>query len=523
MAVQFEHFKRYKNFYGVDYKSNDLEYPEEYATDILNVSMRKNGTIEKRKGFQGHATSAGGIGLFSYQRNNPSTGSEESIVLSIDNALKKLEADTLSISYSGSEASAIVNIGYDTVTSAYVLSVAIGTDAVWTQSLGIAVDNPTPYTLSQLVTAINAYGHGLSASNSGPGTVPAPFLHTTVDYDIVSLGTLTVDAQYWSTVSGPVASPFSAAYAQRNSSNFENVSSTQLQNCIYFASGYTEVFKYDGQKVYRAGVPSPELNQPFTSSGAGTDYEYAIRFIHGDAVYNVAEGNLTYSNTVKNTFPAAVTVSVKNLAASSGFNATGAIISTGATGVSTIPVTAGHTLISGDIIYFWDALSGSFVNRTITSTTLTSVSFSASEGLVNVINTGTDNKNVISNNLKIAIYRNVLGGGLAGLFYEVVQIPNNPFAANSTWSDTVADATLELNAELTIPLTDRSPPQKGRYISSFQNLLVTAGDLSNPNVCSFSDIENPEYFPIPDNQITISNLIGDQITGIAPSLSLIHI
>jgi hypothetical protein len=47
--------------------------------------------------------------------------------------------------------------------------------------------------------------------------------------------------------------------------------------------------------------------------------------------------------------------------------------------------------------------------------------------------------------------------------------------------------------------------------------LVTAGNLENVNTVSFSDIESPEYFPVPDNQVIVNDLLGDRITGISPS------
>jgi len=517
MATPYQHLKKYQNFFGVNLKSNDLD-EDEFATDVLNVQMRRNGTLEKRKGHQGHADSQGGIGLFAYQRNNPTTGVQDSIVLSVDDNLKKLETCTLTIAYAGAGTSAVVNIVYSVATSQYVFTIDVGTSTVLTQSLGVAIDNPSLYTITSLATVINAVA-GFTATVSGSGSTPAAFLKTTVEYDIVESGSLSVEAKYWSTVPYPGASPFSGAWAKRNEDTFENVTSTQLQNCIYFSSAYTDVLKYDGQKVYRAGVPTPELNQPFVAGAAGSNYEYILRFIQGDAVLNEVEGNLVYSNTVSATIASGVTVSANNLLPASGFNATGAIISTAAGPTRTLTVNAGHTIISGDKIYFWDNGTSQFVTRTVVSvlTGPDQIVFSSSEDQVTVVNTSTDNKNVISNNLRIAIYRNEAAGGLAGLFYEIIQIPNNPFTANSTWVDTLSDALLVEKYELTIPLTDRSPPQKGKYISSFQNLMVTSGNLEDPNVVSFGDIENAEYFPIPDNQITINNLIGDQITGIAPA------
>jgi hypothetical protein len=46
--------------------------------------------------------------------------------------------------------------------------------------------------------------------------------------------------------------------------------------------------------------------------------------------------------------------------------------------------------------------------------------------------------------------------------------------------------------------------------------MVTAGNITRPNEVSL-DVENAEYFPIPDNQITVQTRQGDRISGIAPS------
>jgi hypothetical protein len=122
---------------------------------------------------------------------------------------------------------------------------------------------------------------------------------------------------------------------------------------------------------------------------------------------------------------------------------------------------------------------------------------------------------VISNNLRIKILRNQNTGVSPTLWFKVVEIPNNSFAATQTYTDNTADA--NLFTQFLELATDRSPPVKGKYLSAYQNLMVTAGDPENPNQVSVSDLTNPEYFPLVFNQFTVTNLQGDVITGIHPA------
>ena len=61
--------------------------------------------------------------------------------------------------------------------------------------------------------------------------------------------------------------------------------------------------------------------------------------------------------------------------------------------VNTIDVDSGHTLKIGDVAYFWDTSSSSFVEREITNTTSTSITVDGSAVSVN------DNV-IISNNFR---------------------------------------------------------------------------------------------------------------------------
>jgi len=382
-----------------------------------------------------------------------------------------------------------------------------------------------------------------------------------------------------------------------NNEDFEPASAVQVQNVLYIATGEDEVQKYDGATVYRAGVPTPG---PITSSDTldaagftGRNYVHKARFIQVDAAGNSTEGNLvtvgtpintehvaiikgnqTLTNTIlvdaghniiagdtveffdtvsaglvtrnitgtttgsitvsgaavtvtdadeiRSTNARRIDVTVSDLQ-TAGFNIGCAIVN-GAQGVfpassvTTINVDDGssgpHTLKAGDTAYFYDALSAAYVEREITAVGANTITI-AGAGV-----TVADNS-VISANLRIGIYRNETSATAPVTWYELVQIPNNAFAATQVYADLTPDASL--GVELILPLTDRSPPPKARYLTTFQNLLIAACLSGKPNVVAWSDVEGAEYFPTPDNQELVQNLDGDRITAIAPSNDILAV
>ena len=204
--------------------------------------------------------------------------------------------------------------------------------------------------------------------------------------------------------------------------------------------------------------------------------------------------------------------------ATSGFNTNCAIVAGAQGPVSTLTVDDGAggqpTLKVGDTAYFYDDTVGvkAYVTKTITSVSYPvggpyTISFS---GNVTVL----DNA-LISNNLRIRLLRNETSATEPTLFYELVDLPNNSFAATQIYVDSTPDESLGI--EWIPPLTDRSAPPKARYLTAFQNLLIAGSLTTDPNVVAWSDIESCEYFPTPDNQQIVQNLEGDRITAVAPS------
>ena len=513
MASSYQFVKRYENFTGVDYKSSDLHFPEQYATELRNVKFTQTGSIEKRKGFQGSAASFGGCGLFTYRKYSE-TGGEVFEVVAVDQQLRRMKEASISVGYTGVEATALVSIVYDPADGHYCLRLQEGATTALDFPLGIGIDETSPVTLADLSTAINGTAN-FTCSVTGDNTTPAAFLDSVLTQSITP-DPLSVMARYWEQINSPFpVFPGNGTY--KNDPDFENTSGVQLQNCLYLANGYDETIKYDGQTAYRAGVPSVDsatATAVLDAAGfTGNNYTYRIQYIQKDAQGNETAGNAIETSPALSFGSASrIDLTITNILNSTGFN-TGCAVSTALqTSVTTINVDDGasgqHTLNVGDTAYFYDAISAGYVERLVTAVSATSITIAGAAVTI-------ANNAVISNNLRIAIWRSKSGAVAPTVWYAVAEIPNNSFIGSQVYSDLTPDTSL--GALFLEPVTDRSPPPKGRYLSSFQGQLMSAGSLAAPNVVSYSDVESPEYFPTPDNQFRVNDLQGDKITGLSPS------
>lgn len=521
MASQNQFIKRYNNFYGFDLKSSDLNYPEQYAQSCINFEINAVGSLVKRKGNAPYAKDSGALGAFVYNRILPDTGAESPELLSVSDRLLKCKETQIQITYSGAQPSATVSLFYDQGTAQYRCQLFAGATMVLNQALGLGIDEPLPYTCQTLRNTIDALPD-FAATISGDGGVPAAFCENVTERSLGSTA-YALKACYWSAVQGVLATQFATAYAARNNVDFEPASAVQLYNVMYFATGKDRIQKYDGQRVYNAGVPTPiNVTSSLVADPGITGYNYVhrVQFYQKDAAGNEVYGNLTkISGANLNPVNQKIDVTFNSISTSSGYNTACAIVNGAQVAVTTITVDNGsggsHTMVAGDTAYFYDAVSAAYVERQITGVTNTTITIAGAAVTV------ADNA-VISANLRVIIYRNRSIGAPPPpatdptLWYVVDEIPHNSFAgATQTYTDSKADASLV--TELVEPLTDRSPPPIGRYLTAFQNLLIIGSLETDPNVVAWSDIESPEYFPTPDNQQVVQNLEGDRVTAVAPS------
>ena len=510
MPVNYIHSQRYTNHFGLDLKSDDLDRAPQFASSMINAQYTKEGDIEKRKGFEGYAEDLVFGGVFTYARMNPTTGKKEFEVVGITDKAHKLLEATMTVTYTGSDAVCLISIFFDDSTDQYRCQILEDVALVLDEPLGKGFDEGGIVDVASLTATITALTD-FTATATGVTTVPAAFLKTVLNHDLSSSGgPLDAIGGYWSAINTTVSSPLAGTDSNKNDLDWEIASAVNLVNNLYVANGYDEAHKYDGQTFYRAGLPSvASISGALGVAGAitGTDYLHLAQYIQHDASGNIYSGNFLKTTTGLSPTAETMDVTVANVLDGSGFNTNCAIVDGAQVTVNTITADNGsggfHTMKVGDTAYFFDSVTGDYVEREVTGITGSSLTVAGAAVTV------ADNA-VISNNLRIGIYRTPSGGG--ALFNLVAEIPNDSFSSTQVFNDNVVDASL--GVEFIEPLTDRSPPPKGKYISSFQNLLVIAGKLDQPRTTFYSDIDFPEYFPADSNSFDTDPRQGDRISGI---------
>ena len=238
-------------------------------------------------------------------------------------------------------------------------------------------DVTSPYLISTFIATITnpVTGiFGLKVAINGDSNKPAAFLQIVEPIIIDSNRRFTMDYWYFSLVNRTVVTTFpgSANVANQNSLEFENASMETFDDVLYIANGFDFPQKYDGQTVYRVGMPVGERPvvtdnvvatiKPFVT---GNVFTYLITYEQIDNVNHLVEGTgsptLTYTIVAAN---AATNVVVENIQPNTGWNTDGAIATGGLSTVygpdingffyDSVPVTAGYTLKIGDNSFYHD-------------------------------------------------------------------------------------------------------------------------------------------------------------------------
>jgi hypothetical protein len=486
--------KQYKNHYGLDLKSSDLDRNESFASDMLNAQYKKDGSLEKRKGYQVRASGSGGHGLARYNKTN-ALGNVEPELLSASDTLKKLTEATMEVSYTGSASVCEISLYYDPDVLEYKCQILEDTTLVLDRQLGVGFDEGSIDTITALSSAISALTD-FTATVTGSGTIPSAFLTLVRDHSLLA-SSKTFTAYEWVNVNSPLAAPLAGSETNKDDANFENVSFAQLSNVLFCSNGYDELQKYDGQNLYRAGVPAG-IDPSVVTSGGGTgvdagDHTWYITYEQIDAVGNIVEGEQSPDGTTVTVAGGGedMNVTVNNILAASGFNTNCGIVAGAQVSVNTIALDDGaagaHTLLQGDTAYFFDSVSGGYVTREITSVTAGSITIAGA-------------------------WRTQVGGTFS---YLVAEIPNDSFTATQVYLDNTPDA--NVGAEYIEPIKTPALPPKGKYITEYYNQLIVSGNADNPNYVYWSDITSPEHFPTAINFEIAESKNGDPISGVKQS------
>ena len=243
-------------------------------------------------------------------------------------------------------------------------------------------DVVSPYLISTFISTITTPStgiYGLTVSVNGLSDKPAAFLQIFEPVIIDHNTEYTLDYWYWDKINATENPPFpgSSNTKYQNSPDFENASMTAYDDVIYVANGIDYPQKYDGQTVYRSGMPigvrsseadnTSYVSEPFTT---GNVYEYATTYEQIDNRGHIVEGEVSEVDqyTVV-AATAAIDVTVTNLQSTPVNNwNTNCALATGGTATfygpdingfyyDLVDVAPGFTLKIGDTAYYGDITS----------------------------------------------------------------------------------------------------------------------------------------------------------------------
>ena len=515
MAGKNTLIKSFFNDQGLDLSSSDLTRPKEFASGLLNEDYRKTGAMNKRKGYQGKFDNIGGNGLSIFSNVNKTTGAIIQEMVTLDDNLHRLSDQTFTITYSGSDV-ARMNMFLDIATNTFHFSLIDNEVEVLDFDMGVGINEVSVITLSSLKTQVDAVTNFTSVI-SGSVALPASFINITRDITVISTGTAIKYVQF-NQINSPSSAPLATFHSKRNGLEFQNASFVNLSNVLYVSTGHNELHKYDGQTFYRAGVPKG-TKLVTVDAGAGNITNSATNYISTvvqiDNKQNVIEGIPSDPSINLNLSSKLVDITVTNILANSGFNTNCAVVNGAQSTINQITVddssSGDHTMKVGDTAYFFDSVENDFITRNVDSITSTTITVAGSAVTV------ADNA-IISNNLRIAIFRNIAAGTSQFL---LVELPNDSFNATQVHRDNIAAS--GLGSEFIAPVKFHGLPPKGKYITSFRSLLIVGGDLENINTVYYSDIDGPEFFPPGDQSFLVETHRGDKVTGIATNSNALFV
>ncbi len=514
MASDREIRKRFNDFAGLDLRSGDLVREREYSPELVNVEIAKSidRNLEKRVG--GKMVSddtAPYLGLATYQYLDLNGQAQQELV-GIDEHLRRRLTSTFTITYSGAGSSATASLLFDATEEEFVLTLDV--DGVeTTHLLGTGLE-AVPVTLANLKTAIELDAD-FAVVISGGTSVPAAMLQLIESEDCVAGAALTYHEWEQINHTWGATPPFNTYEARKFESYFEPADMKNFNQSLLIATGYEYLHRYDGQTLFRAGLPRPTTPTAATA-GAGaitdTEVEYFITYEQKDNQGIFDESRRSEFTTQIAALAAEnVNVTVPNIVAGTGFNTNCAQVNGVQAGVTTITVDAGHTLKVGDTAYFYDGVSAAYVEREVTGIGATTITIAGAN--VNVA----DNL-PISNNLRIRIWRNT-AGGLD--YYLVHELANNSLTATQVYLDSMTPATLVARERWVEPIF---PPDlldaKPKYIAVHPHgPLCVAGDPAYPNTVFFSEMAFSTFgFPAATHSFLVNSKIASGITGLFPAM-----
>ena len=228
---------------------------------------------------------------------------------------------------------------------------------------------------------------------------------------------------------------FLVAWNAVDTPEWRNFTSVQMGDVLYIATGPNGLWKWDGLRLYRAGIPKPTLvSLSEDSPGANFKYDYTVTYEFTDD-----KGNFVESTPMD--------------------------VATADTGVA---IAVGG---SSDVVIT--------LNNNLTSEIGTASGYHSN-----------------SSEMKVNLWRtsDYLGSG-PGLKY-LVETKTNTQGSQLVFTDALPDADLIANTQFVQPVTDHGiPPAEVYYVDSWRGQLLLGGIFDEGSSVRYSDIDSPEYFP----------------------------
>ena len=322
MGIAHQITKWYSNFKGLDKRNSPLSSSSQHATEIENALYRKSGAINKRYGYHGKVPNQGGYGLTVFDNVNMLTGAVNQELITLDQNLWKKEEDSFTISYSGTETPAY-SIEVDSNTSNFKLTLYTNGTQVWAYDLGTGTSDTNP--IATLESTLNATTSvtKFSATKTGSGSTSAAFF-TPVSITDFSGSSVSLPYYKWTKIQTANSAITNSFTIDTNNSSFENASFASINSALFIASEGNPLMKYDGSRVYKAGMKkgvTPTLNTNAVPGNlAAGDYLYRLTYQFEDAKGNLIEGTISDHLQVTSGASKQVTLNLTSVLDSEGFN-----------------------------------------------------------------------------------------------------------------------------------------------------------------------------------------------------------